>query len=240
MRLRVDLASSVAKDLQRGDLNEDAYALSDTRIALADGASESYDSKTWAQLLTRAYVLNQAVSVQWVEDKIREYRESSDFSSLSWSKYAAFERGSFATLLGLELAPDKASAEVLAIGDSLAIHMRNEQVLASFPFEHGDEFDARPQLLSTLPSANKFIGASNFFKTSSRTWSIQPGDHILLVTDAVGHWLLTKDDAFSALAAVKTSDEFEHLVIARRQDKSMRLDDSTVLRIAVDADDGLE
>lgn len=237
MRLKVDLVFSVAKDPQRQDLNEDAYAWSDARVALADGASESYDSKAWAHRITDAFVLDHAVGVIWVADRVREYSESMDFSSLSWSQQAAFERGSFATLLGLELSPDGTSAEVLAIGDSLALHVRDGVMLASFPFQHGVEFDARPQLLSTLATANDFVGASDFFNISSATWRIQPCDHILLVTDAVGHWLLTQQDALTALSNVTTSDEFEQLVIARRLDKSMRLDDSTVLRIAIVSDE---
>lgn len=237
MRLRVDLVASVAKDPQHQDLNEDAYALGDIRLALADGASESYDSRSWARLLTEAYVLDQSVSVSWVADRVRTYLDSSDFASLSWSRQAAFERGSFSTLLGLELAPNGNDVDVLAIGDSLAVHIRNGAIFSSFPFQHPDQFDARPRLLSTLTTANDFVGESDFFTASSITWSVQPGDQVLLLTDAVGHWLLAREDALTALDAVTSKEEFERLVLSRRQDKTMRLDDSTVLRIAIDEDE---
>lgn len=234
MRLRVDLVASVAKDPVRQDLNEDAFAVGGSRFALADGASESYDSRTWARLLTEAYVLDQGVGAPWVADKVRTYLDSTDFASLSWSRQAAFERGSFATLLGLELGPDGSEVHVLVIGDSLALHVRDGVILTSFPFQRADQFDARPQLLSTLATANDFVRESDFFTTSSVTWPVQPGDQILLVTDAVGHWLLAREDALAALGAVATEEEFEQLVVDQRRGRTMRLDDSTLLRIAVE------
>jgi len=237
VRLRIDLAASVAKDLKRPDLNEDAYALGDARFALSDGASESYDSRTWARLLTEAYVLDQGVCVPWVADRVRTYLDSTDFASLSWSKQAAFERGSFATLLGLELAPNGTDAEVLAIGDSLAAHVRDGVILDSFPFQHAEQFDARPRLLSTLAAANDFVGESNFFTNSSITWPVRPNDQILLVTDAVGHWLLAHEEALTTLSVVSSNEEFGQLVADRRLDKTMRLDDSTILRIVVEGDE---
>lgn len=234
MRLRLDLVVSTAKDQKRQDLNEDAYALDKGRLALSDGASESYDSQTWAKLLTNAYVLDQRVSTSWVADKVQAYVASVDFASLTWSKQAGFERGSFATLLGLEMAPSGTDADVLAIGDSLALLVRNGMKLTSFPFHNAEQFDARPELLSTLTAANVFVSKSDFFTSNSVTWSVQSGDQILLVTDAIGHWLLSCDEALGILLTVKTQEEFERLVLERRSNKTMRLDDSTVLRIIVD------
>jgi hypothetical protein len=237
VRLRVDLVASVAKDLQRQELNEDAFALGKTCVALSDGASESYDSQSWAQLLTQAYTLDQRVSAQWVAERVRAYLNSTDFATLSWSRQAAFERGSFATLLGLELAPNGLEVDVLAIGDSLAVHVRDGVVVESFPFKFAEEFDARPQLMSTLSTANAFVGEPDFFTKNSTTWQIQTGDQILLVTDAIGHWILAHKEALADLCSIPSVVEFEQMVVARRQDRSMRLDDSTILRILVDADD---
>lgn len=237
MQLRVDFVASVAKDLQRQDLNEDAYAVGETCVALADGASESYDSQAWARLLAQAYTIDQQVSAQWVAERVRTYSDSTDVASLSWSRQAAFERGSFATLLGLELAPNGLEVDVLAIGDSLAVHVRDGLMVASFPFKFPEEFDARPQLMSTLSTANAFVVAPDFFTQNSTTWQVQTGDQILLVTDAIGHWILAHKEALADLYPIISVEEFEQLVVARRQDRSMRLDDSTILRILVDADD---
>lgn len=237
MRLTVELAASVAKDPKRQDFNEDTFALGSTCFALADGASESYDSQSWARLLTAAYLLDQDVGVPWVADRVRAYVEASNFEALSWSRQAAFERGSFSTLLGLKWAANGSDVEVLAVGDSLAVHIRDGQLLTSFPFQQAAQFDARPRLLSTLTKANDFVEEADFVPSSNVDWTVQPGDQILLVTDAVGHWLLAHDDVLDSLVAASTYEDFERLVVARRLDQSMRLDDSTVLRLIVESGD---
>lgn len=237
MRLRVELAASVSKDPKRQDFNEDAFALGSACFALADGASESYDSQSWARLLTAAYVLDQGVGVPWVADRVRAYVQGSNFDSLSWSRQAAFERGSFSTLLGIKWAANGSDVEVLAVGDSLAVHIRDGQLLTSFPFQHATQFDARPRLLSTLTKANDFVEEADFVPSSNVDWTVQPGDQILLVTDAVGHWLLAHDHVLGDLVAVSTYEDFERLIVARRLDQSMRLDDSTVLRLIVEIGD---
>lgn len=242
MRFRVDLAASVPKEAERQELNEDAWSVNEapTCIAVSDGASESYDSQRWARLLVQAYVRDQGVSPEWVARRVQDYVDAVDYQALSWSRQAAFDRGSFATLLGLELAPNGVDAEVLAIGDSLAVHVRGASMLASYPFTQPEQFDARPQLLSTISANNGFVGASEFFKqNSSSTWAIQPGDFIYLVTDAVGHWLLREipsDHALDVLGALRTPEDFGALVTALRQERRMRLDDSTVIRVAIEAD----
>jgi hypothetical protein len=236
VQLRVDLTASVAKDLQRQDLNEDAHAEGTSCVALTDGASESYDSQTWARLLAAAYVQDQCVGEDWVAGRVRSYLESIDITSLSWSRQAAFERGSFATLLGLKLASNGHAIDVLAVGDSLAVHVRNGVILSSFPFARPEEFDARPRLLSTLATANAFVGEQGFFAGNNITWDVQIGDAILLVTDAVGHWLLSHPEELPKLLAVSMAEEFTQLVVEQRQTRRMRLDDSTVLRIAVEAE----
>ncbi len=237
MRFRIDLAVSVSKDPQRGDLNEDAYAVGESCVAVTDGASESYDSQAWARLLAEAYASDQSVSVDWVAERVQTYLQSTDVASLSWSRQAAFERGSFATLLGLELVPDRLEVDVLAVGDSLAVHVRDGVVLSSFPFAKPEDFDARPRLLCTLTTANAFVGEHEFFKNNSTAWKVLSGDNILLMTDAVGHWLLAHPEELPILLTVSSVEEFEQLVVERRLDRRMRLDDSTVLRVAVEADE---
>lgn len=244
MRFHVDLTASVAKDPQQAELNEDAWAANEagTCIAVADGASESYDSRAWAQLLVRAYIQDQGISAPWVADRVQAYLATVDYSSLSWSQQAGFERGSFGTLLGLGVSANGQDAQVLAIGDSLAVHVRRNVMLASFPFTEAEQFDARPQLLSTLSAANDFVGDSEFFKESSSCkWVVEPGDSIFLVTDAVGHWLLNEaqgGNAVQVLLDISSPEDFESLVVAMRQERRMRLDDSTLIRVVVEVDEG--
>jgi hypothetical protein len=241
VRLRVDRALTVPKDAERPDLNEDAWAADEavTRIALSDGASESFDSRTWANLLVNAYALNPAFSSDWLTKVLGEYLESVDYESLSWSKQAAFDRGSFATLLGVELAPNGSDIEVLALGDSVAFHVRSDSLLVSFPYTTPEEFDARPLLLSTVAASNSFVTESGFFsRNSSSTWSIETGDLILVATDAVSQWVLNEhkgeNSALSFLSIVDCPELFETKIKELRFQRRIKVDDSTMIRLVVE------
>src|SRR3990167_3467482 len=102
--LRLVFSATVPKDAAYPESNEDAFRYSevDRRYAISDGASESFDAKTWATLLTERYLCEPGVSSAWAQEAVSEYKGKIDFDQLSWSKQAAYERGSFATLLGIE------------------------------------------------------------------------------------------------------------------------------------------
>lgn len=240
MRFRVDLAASVPKDIACPDLNEDAWAHNEelTCVALSDGASESFDSKTWAKLLVSRYVRNHAMTPDRVSDALNEYGGAFNFEDLSWSAQRAFDRGSFATLLGLVIGHNETDLEVLCVGDSLALHIRDGRVISSFPFDLPEQFDARPTLLSTKGHANSLWANSEFFQGASRTWQVEPGDVIYAVTDAVGHWILSQlgenKSISDRLLNVGSEAEFTDLVQSMRPGREMRLDDSTVLRLIVE------
>lgn len=241
MRLRVDLAVTVPKDVEHRDLNEDAWACDEalTRFAMSDGASESFDSRTWANLLVKAYAAEPSFSSEWLAAVLVGYLEAVDYEALSWSKQAAFDRGSFATLLGLELAPNGGEVEVLALGDSVAFHLRGESLLVSFPYTTAEEFDARPLLLSTVAASNAFVSEPGFFgRNSCRTWTVQVGDLILMATDAVSQWALRQPeegiDALGFLRTVESAEVFEAKVLELRREGRIRVDDSTLIRLVVE------
>lgn len=240
MHLRIDLAVTVPKDIERQALNEDAWAIDElvTRVAVSDGASESFDSRAWATLLVNAYIADPSFSAEWLANVLKTYLATVDYESLSWSKQAAFDRGSFATLLALEVAPNN-DVEVLALGDSVAFHLRGDELLASFPYTTAEEFDARPQLLSTVAAGNAFITEPEFFlRNSCRTWHVQAGDIILLATDAVSQWALRErmpdQAALSYLCTVASLDDFESEVLELRRQARIRVDDSTFIRLVVE------
>jgi len=240
VRLRVDLAVTVPKDIERRLLNEDAWAVDDlvTRVAVSDGASESFDSRAWANLLVNAYIADPAFSPEWLEGVLKSYMATVDYEALSWSKQAAFDRGSFATLVALEVAPNS-DVEVLALGDSVAFHLRGQELVASFPYTAPEEFEARPQLLSTIRTSNAFITEPGFFiRNTSRTWRVQSGDVLILATDAVSQWALREQlpgqEALQYLCSVDSVESFEAKVLELRGQNRIRVDDSTLIRLVVE------
>lgn len=241
-RIQLDLALSVAKDSQQSDLNEDAFdkGIDGTTYAVSDGASESYDSRTWAKLLVEKFIEDSEFNSEWVISAQKEYESNVDFQSLSWSKQLAFQRGSFATLLGLNFS--KNIAHIFSIGDSLAVHIRRNSYLDSYPFHQPEQFDSRPELLSTIAQLNIFTEESQFiFADHSIQWKLEKDDLIYMMTDAVGQWFLrelnSEKSSIKILSEVTNIEEFLHLITTLRSERRVKVDDSTMLRFIVQDDD---
>jgi hypothetical protein len=83
--------------------------------------------------------------------------EQHTMETMPWMQQAAFDRGSFATLLGIELLPDWRAARVFAIGDTLLAFVDSAQVVRTIPYVQSDDFDRSPQLLSTNPLENRWL-----------------------------------------------------------------------------------
>jgi hypothetical protein len=240
VRFRVDFAASVAKDVTAPALNEDAWAHDErlTCVALSDGASESYDSRSWARLLVDQYIGDQRFDAEWVSRAVKGYVSQVDFDQLGWAQQRAFDRGSYATLLGLVLAENDVDLDVLAIGDSLAVHVRDGVVLDTYPFTRPEEFEDRPKLVSTKSASNAFLGDSGFFGSCSRTWTVQAGDIVFAATDAVGQWLLSECLAepgmLETLATMTSKSDFFVMLERLRAEHRIKLDDSTFIRLLVE------
>jgi hypothetical protein len=100
----VPFAGQIPKNPAYPEATEDILVAEPTtgRLALCDGASESFDSRTWAQLFARKFTKEPEVSIGWLSEAVNEYVASFDVTDLPWSKQAAFDRGSFETLLGIQ------------------------------------------------------------------------------------------------------------------------------------------
>lgn len=241
--MRSLFAGSCPKDSAHPEGNEDRFLVAGdcVRLALCDGASESFDSKLWAEILARRYVDDQKVRPEWLAEAQREYLASHDFESMSWSKQAAFERGSFSTLIGVEFDPVHRVVDILAIGDSLAIICDGDKLVRSWPFSDPEQFKQRPTLLSTLREHSGFVGESGFWTAHGTTFHLSGLERPLLLcmTDALGEWVLKEalsgGRGLSRLAAMTSEEELVALVVEERAAKRMRIDDSTLLVLAFDA-----
>ena len=217
--------------------NEDAFDWSPEGLALAlsDGASESFDSRLWARILVRRFVENRDRSSASIDAAIKEFVRHHDPKSMSWSQHAAFERGSFATLLGLEVASDLKEAQVFAIGDTVALLLDGDRLVASFPYRSADEFQQRPTLLSSRRRHNSFLEEFDFLKASTITWRLDActTPRIVCMTDAMGEWFLhlaVGDPSIGdLLLAFSEHAHLERVVRHERKAGRMRVDDSTVL-----------
>jgi hypothetical protein len=221
---------TVGKQLAEPDFNEDATACASVKgiYAVSDGASESFASKRWARVLVSRYVRRPVIDALWLTNAIAAYNKAFDRATMTWSAQAAFDRGSFATLLGLSFGD--AGVSILGIGDSLAVLDDGATIRATFPYNDPEQFRANPLLLSSINDRNQAILGANF----STYWSFEAIDSpkLFCMTDAIGAWLLSaRNERIERLRALQSRAEFIGLIEAARVDGTMRRDDTTLLVI---------
>ena len=218
-----------------GETNQDCWQTSHKGAGVvSDGASVSFDSAAWSRILARRYAQHSDLDQAWVAEAIAAYAKLHDRDNLPWMQQAAFDRGSFASLLGVTDRGD-GRVRVLAIGDSLAVLCDGDRVVASFPYELPEQFDARPQLLSTNPAENAFLAEPEAVSRLSIEWDLGQLDDpaLLCVTDALGCWILSQRDSepspIARLRAIAKPRAFARFVEEERAAGRMRRDDTTLL-----------
>lgn len=147
---------------------------------------------------------------------------------------AAFDRGSFATLLGVELLPDQRAARVFAIGDTIRAFIDSDKVVRTIPYVQPDEFDHSPQLLSTNPLENRWLDEDAILSAwHDLNISSHDAPSLLLMTDALGRWLLDQPDLARVSELLKIRDEqtFREFVEVERAAGRLRRDDTTLVVI---------
>jgi hypothetical protein len=219
-----------------GQQNEDHHQWSHKDIwALSDGASISFDSASWSQILVRRFCRDPHVTQEWISAAIADFSALYNRNNLPWMKQAAFDKGSFASLLGIQLYSEEDLIQIFAIGDSLAVLCDGDNVSATFPYQIASEFDQSPQLLSTNPAENAFLKELDFSDKLNCDWKrgeLQ-SPALLCMTDALGHWLLSRRDEgaspITTLRAIRTPKQFSGFVKTERAAGRLRTDDTTFL-----------
>lgn len=258
-RLRLSFGSTISKDDDTGETavalspiasavggvgctlpsagNDDSFSVSEEHqlFALSDGASESYDSGLWSKILCLQWVAGGGVASRpSLYARIRDYNDACRVATLSWSKQAAFERGSYATFIGIRRR--HGAVQVLAFGDSLAVWHHGDRAV-TFPYCSAEQFDERPLCLSTVQVRNEPAFAA--VRVSYTTWPMEPGSSLLLMTDALGRWLLSQREARLArerLLRLSSEAEFAEFVLAERRAGAMKRDDTTLAVLSVEAE----
>ena len=82
-----------------------------------------------------------------------EFRKLYDRDNLPWVQQASFDRGSFASLLGVRVIDEGQLIQVLSIGDSLAVLCDGDCIKATFPLAPRRSSTARRNCSCTNPAA---------------------------------------------------------------------------------------
>jgi hypothetical protein len=233
---RLPLALTIPKT--EDSRNEDGFYRSSKGVyALSDGASVSFDSASWARILVRHYTRNPEFTREWLSGAIAEFGRLYDRETLPWMQQASYDRGSFASLLGVRVIDEGRLIQILAIGDSLAVLCDGDCIKATFPFSAASSFTRSPQLLCTNPAGNVFLDGVDLAYDLVADWTFaglkQPA--LLCMTDALGHWLLTQRDCdaspISLLRQVQTPRAFARFVHEERAAGRMKRDDTTLIAL---------
>ena len=221
---------------------EDAIAV-DTqtcRFAVADGATEAFDARNWAERLAQHWVQRKSTLTveefrDWVATEGRELHDSWTGLTLSWYSEEKARYGSFATLVGVELDlnTESPSWQAIALGDACLLHFRNKMLLKSLPLSGSEGFNSGPVLVASDSSLHE----SSMQSVVTDSGTFQDGDVLLLMSDAASLWCLqrfeTGDLDVSEFLSAKSDEELREFFDAERLAGRIRNDDLAIVRIEI-------
>ncbi len=251
-----------AKDQEYAAEYEDAFQVDGERglASIADGVSSAIFSRQWARILTQGTVdeppdLYAEGSLEsWLEQRRQEWLTTIDIPNLPWNKRRKLQQvgGAFSTLLWIELyedppvdtdreepAADQESDEpkpyrlrCFAVGDCSLFHVREGEILRSFPLTDAASFDADP---ISICSVN--LNRDHCLEFSAMDEYCQSGDLLVLCTDAIGKWAMTRIEAddppnWETYWDMPSEDWLEEITNLRTE-RQMRYDDTTLVLLKV-------
>jgi hypothetical protein len=220
---------------------EDSLAIGarNLRYAVADGATEAFDSRRWAQMLTKAWVAPCGTDMdlgELLEAGRRlgdRHRARWQGKPLPWYLEEKARDGAHAAFVGITIR-EGGSWEAVAIGDSCLFVEYQGDLYTKFPIDSPEGFGYRPHL---LPS--NYRNHKDYELHAGRTrgfWA--PGCRMILMSDAIACWYLehcSVDNAlhqeFHGLLTAENMAGLEALVASERTSRNLRNDDVAVLRL---------
>lgn len=244
---------SLPKHGYRPEEYEDAWA-NDARLhrlAIADGASDGFESRLWAQALVQAFIQSPPSPhneklLDWLTVPVQTWKEGIQWTQLPWYAEEKARRGAFATFLGVTFSWPTTDGKgematmgrwrAIAIGDACLFQIRGEETIVYFPVAQSTDFGTTPPLLSTRLDYNH----RSLQALQTREGECYPGDRFVLATDALAAWFLQQIERgeypWECLTEM-TDETFSLLVTQLRQEGTMRNDDVTLLLGWVEEED---
>lgn len=228
----------VVKDGNAPDEIEDAAeaAAERGRYAISDGASTSGFSKLWSRLLVNHFVLHTEAGIRnwskWLPEVQAKWLAELKHVDIPWFGEEQYARGAFATFLSMIVSDqehDVVRYQAEVVGDSCLFHVRGERLIRVFPIERSEDFDSFPKLVGSRCQAMEIEEK----RSVSIEGTINSGDQIVLMSDALAEWTLTEHEAHrppwreldGLIRAGCTNDQFEGWIAELRARRELRNDD---------------
>jgi len=221
---------------------EDAIAVDEqtSRFAVADGATEAFDARNWAERLAQHWVQRKSTLTveefrEWVAAEGRELHDSWNGLTLSWYSEEKARKGSFAALVGVEfdLKSELPTWQAIALGDTCLLHCRNKMLLKSLPLCRSECFNSAPVLVAS----DSTLHQSSMPSVVTDSGTCQNGDVLLLMSDAAAAWCLqrfeTGDPDVDQFLSAKSDEELREFFDAERMAGRIRNDDLAIVRIEI-------
>lgn len=221
---------------------EDAIAVDTqaSRFAVADGATEAFDARNWAERLAQHWVHRKSTLTveefrEWVAAEGRELHDSWNGLTLSWYSEEKARHGSFAALVGVELdfKSDSPSWKAIALGDTCLLHCRNATLLKSLPLDRSENFNTAPVLVASDSSLHE----TSMQSVVTGSGICQNGDVLLLMSDAAASWCLQRfenqDLDVEQFLSAKPDEELREFFDTERMAGRIRNDDLAIVRIEI-------
>jgi hypothetical protein len=220
------------------------------RFAVADGATESYDTQRWVSQLVGSFMassrpegppgagrgpeLEPASLAAWLTAMQRQWQAAAPAAG-DYIEQVKMRRGTLATFVGGQISGLDTPAPAwtaFALGDSVLFHVRDGRLLDQVPPLGSADFGSAPDGISTLTERLDSMNEQAQF----RQGRLAPGDMIFAATDAFAQWMIAclergEPALWPLLGGLVHPAAFTTLVAAHRRSKAMKDDDVTLLRI---------
>lgn len=223
----------------QGELSEDAFAahLRTASVAVADGASTSWQAGEWALQLCDAWVGQDGAwghgehetCVAAIQRSFQNPGHTQQAGPSQWFADEVVRRGAFAAFLGVSFdiaAGPQVAYRALSVGDVCLLHLRNEMLLASFPITSSDELTSQPELIGSSPGRRTS-------PAKELSGELESGDVLVIATDGVAGYLLggsATGDLLQSFIYGPAEDFAEALGTARTAGEMVD-DDYTLVRV---------
>jgi hypothetical protein len=206
------------------------------RFAVADGATEAFDARNWAERLAHNWVSSDSALTpetfnDWVAAEGLALHLSWQQLTLPWYAEEKARHGSFAAFVGvqLNLVADVPSWKAIALGDACLLHCRSGALLKSLPMANSEEFNSAPLLVPSDPANYK----SNALVIDSGC--CENRDVIFLLSDAAAAWYLQRFERNEFCDVFEDNDNAALIGLFENERAAGRIrnDDIAVMRLEI-------
>jgi len=213
---------------------EDRFAISSDSctIALADGTTQSFNSKVWARAITESFVEAPSIEATVLLQRFSDCAEKHRTKEVVFSKnpaLASLERtklsgGATATFLGVHLVDN--SLKLIACGDSNCFLIDEKgEIVASFPHRNIESLDNNNFFLNSESLLTRKVNSSYFEVTELKRNNCR----VLLATDALSRMILNDPSVVVQLLNIQNFEELHRFCLDKWESGTLEEDDISAI-----------